>query len=272
MPVPAAARYLPTLGLQLWTVRNQIESDQTGVLRAIKAAGYAQVELMRLTDAVPLAAEARALGLGVTSAFLEWSHLANPGPASASELAATVQFARALDLKYLVYGYIGKGLRETVAQMKTHAVRANAFGRACRDAGVQLCYHHHSFEFAPLDDGRTTGWEILLHELDPALVQFEFDVFWAAVGGLDPVRTLHDLRGRIAQVHLKDLAAGTPRNWDEGAVAPEAFREVGRGCLDWSAILAACAATGVDQCHVEQDQSPDPLASLAASATFLCQL
>ncbi len=271
MPLPSPAqRYLPTLGLQLWTVRNQVETDPAGTLHAIKAAGYAQVELMRLTDAREIRARARDAGLAVTSAFLEWTHLADPAHAAALEVS--LETARELGLRHLVFGYLGKGARETRAQFQGHAARANAFGRRCRDAGLQLGYHHHAFEFAPLDDGRTTGWDVLVREFDPALVRFELDVFWLAIAGLDPVRTLQTLRGRVAQVHLKDLAPGTAREWDEGAVPPAAFREVGAGTLDWSAILATCAETGVEQCHVEQDQTPDPLASLATSHRFLRSL
>ena len=267
--VTPAQRYLPAIGLQVWTVRQELERDLPGTLRAIKAAGYAQIELLRTLNAPDFVPHARELGLGITSAFIDWASLVQPGPDSAADLDRTLALGRELALKYLVFGYIPKGARETVAQMKAHAATANAFGRRCRDSGLRLCYHHHSFEFAPLDDGRTTGWQVLLGELDPALVALEFDVFWAALGGLDPVQALRDLRGRIAQVHLKDLAPDTPRNWDENAVPPAAFRELGAGSLDMARILAACAETGVDQCHVEQDQSPDPLASIAASVAWL---
>lgn len=270
--VTPAQHYLPTIGLQVWTVRAQLEQDLPGTLRAIKAAGYAQIELLRTLNAPDFVPHARALGLGLTSAFIDWTSLVQPGPGSAADLDRTLALGRELALKYLVFGYIAKGARETVAQMRAHAAAANAFGRRCRDAGIRLCYHHHSFEFAPLDDGRTTGWQVLVGELDPDLVAFELDVFWAALGGLDPVQTLRDLRGRVAQVHLKDLAPGTPRQWDENAVPPEAFRELGAGGLDLPRILAACVDTGVDQCHVEQDQSPDPLASIAASLQHLRRL
>jgi sugar phosphate isomerase/epimerase len=269
MAATPAQPYLPTLGLQVYTVRTQLEHNPAGTLRAIKAAGYAQIELMRTLDAPRIAPLARDLGLSFTSAFIDWEALARPATGNAETLDAHLRIASELGLKYLVFGYIAKGWRETTAQMRTHAAAANAFGRRCRDAGLQLCYHHHAFEFAPLEDGRTTGWDILLHELDPALVPFEFDVFWAAIAGLDPVSTLRALRGRVKQVHLKDLAPGTPIIHDEATVPPAAFREVGRGGLDWPAILAACADAGVVQCHVEQDQSADPLASITASAGHL---
>lgn len=266
---PTGKHYLGNIGLQLWTVRNQLEKDLPGTLRAVKAAGYAQIELMRTLNARDFLPHAKELGLGINSAFIDWAALAQPDATSAAALTATVKLGREIGLKYLVFGYIGKGSRETIAQMKGHAASANAYGRQCRDAGIQLCYHHHSFEFGPLEDGRTTGWEILVNEFDRDLVKFEIDVFWAAIGGLDPVKVLRDLRGRVAQVHLKDLQAGTARNWDEGAVPPEVFKELGQGGLALKQIIEVCAATGVEQCHVEQDQSPDPLASIATSVNYL---
>ena len=267
--VPTGNRYLGNIGLQLWTVRNQMAQDIPRTLRSVKTAGYVQIELMRTLNAREILPHARELGLGIHSAFIDWDALVTPTATSASDLEATVTLGREIGLKYLVFGYINKGNRETIAQMKGHAAAANGYGHQCRDAGIQLCYHHHSFEFAPLEDGKTTGWEILVNEFDHELVKFEIDVFWAAIGGLDPVTVLNDLRGRVAQVHLKDLKAGTQRCWDEGAVPPEAFKELGNGSLDMKKIIEVCAATGVDLCHVEQDQSPDPLASIATSVNYL---
>ena len=160
--------------------------------------------------------------------------------------------------------YIGKGSRETVDQLKTLAQRANRAGEACRKANIQLCYHHHSFEFAKISGGQT-GWDVFVQEFDPKLVKFEIDVFWAAIGGNDPVETIKSLKGRVAQLHLKDLLKGTPTIYDESKVPKEAFKEVGNGIIDWPAVLAAGEAAGVAQCHVEQDQSPDPIVSIGQS-------
>jgi len=268
--VPAAGRrYLDSLGVQLWTVRNQLATDVPGTLRAVKDAGYVQVELMRTMDAPAILTHTRPLGLRVTSAMIDWNALVNPATPGTATPEAHVQLAREIGLKYLVFGYVGKGHRETIAQVRALVAKLNAFGRQCRDAGLQLCYHHHSFEFAPLDDGRTTAWQIFVAEFDAALVKFELDVFWLAIGGLDHVRTLRELRGRVAQVHLKDLEPGHGVITDEAKVPASAFKELGAGTINFPAVLAACAETGVAQCHVEQDQSPDPLASIVTSARFL---
>lgn len=261
--------YLDNIGIQLWTVRNQMEEDVPGTLQAIKDAGYAQVELMRTIGSDDIVANARKIGLKVSSAFVDWRSIADPSAEDVPSTDDILANAKAFGLKYLVFGYIGKGFRETVAQMAANANAANAFGEKCREAGIQLCYHHHSFEFAPLEDTQKTGWDVLVERFEPNLVKFELDVFWAAIGGLDPVKELKRLKGRVAQVHLKDLMAGTGVIWDEGEVPHEVFKELGNGSLDMPRIIQTAGDTGVEQCHVEQDQSPDPLASIVISARYL---
>lgn len=261
--------YLSNIGIQLWTVRNQMEEDRFGTLKAIKEAGYAQVELMRTLGADDVVADARELGLKVSSAFIDWQSVANHTAEGVPRYSEILEKAKEFELEYLVFGYIGKGFRETEAQMAAHAEAANAFGEKCLENGITLCYHHHSFEFAPLVDSTKTGWDVLLERLDPNFVKFEIDVFWAAIGGLDPVLLLKKLEGRVAQVHLKDLLPGTGVFWDEGDVPHEAFKELGNGELDIMKIIQVASDTGVAQCHVEQDQSPNPLLSIATSSQYL---
>jgi sugar phosphate isomerase/epimerase len=99
-------------------------------------------------------------------------------------------------------------------------------------------------------------------------MQFELDVFWVKVGGVDPVELLRKLSGRVSQVHLKDLKAGL--NLPAfGSVPADAFQELGDGIIPMEPILAASKAAGAKHCHVEQDQSPDALASIRQSMDYL---
>jgi hypothetical protein len=66
-------------------------------------------------------------------------------------------------------GVSSSGNRETVDQLKVLAARANRAELACQKAGIQLCHHHHSFEFKPLTAG-TTGGDVFAEEFDPKLV------------------------------------------------------------------------------------------------------
>ena len=117
--------------------------------------------------------------------------------------------------------------------------------------------------------GESTPLETILAETDPALVQLELDVFWVSVAGLNPVALLEKYAGRVPLTHLKDKAGDVPQQFKEG-LGKEAFKEVGNGTLDFTAILKACEPAGVKHYFVEQDQTPgDPLASLRQSYEHL---
>lgn len=262
------AKLVDTVGLQLWTVRNQLKDDIPGTLKAVAAAGYHQVELGSVMDADAYVPVAKDLGMKVTSAFMDWQAIGNPTVAEAENIDRIVEKAGSLDLKHLVFGYIGKGHRETVDQYKAHAERANAAGEKCKAAGIQLCYHNHSFEFADLGDG-VAGWDLFVDSFDKELVKFEVDVFWVKIGGRNPIKTMRQLKGRISQVHLKDIKQGTEKNHDEGSVPADAFQELGDGTINMQRVMDVAAQIGVEQCHVEQDQSPNPIASINQSMRHL---
>ena len=265
---PKGNPYMKSMGLQLWTVRNQLADDQEATIKAVADAGYRQVELMTTLDAAKIVPVAKFHGLDVTSAFFDWRVVAAPNEDDVPSFQKVLEVAQKQDLKYLIFGYVGKGHREKADQYKTMAERANKAGEQCKAAGIQLCYHNHSFEFETLDGGKN-GYEIFIEEFDHDLLKFELDVFWVAVGGWDPVTTMRKLSGRVAQLHLKDVLEGTGTIYDERKVPEEAFKEVGNGTIDMPAVLKAAEETNVAQCHVEQDASPDPLESIRQSMKYL---
>ena len=266
--MPQSSQYLDTIGLQLWTVRNQLEKDTGKTLKAVADAGYKQVELMSVTGSEDIVKQAKELGMNVTSGFMNWESICMPekdGVASVDDIIAT---AKKMGLKHLVFGYIGQGSRETSEQMKQIAMNTNEAAKKAADAGLQMCYHNHSFEFKKID-GDTTGYDIFVEEFDNDLVKFELDVFWVKVGGLDPLEEMKKLDGRISQVHLKDVKKGTGVIYDEGKVPKDAFKECGNGTIDMGEVMKLAAEVGAVNCHVEQDQSPDPIVSIGESIDYL---
>jgi sugar phosphate isomerase/epimerase len=259
------------IGLQLYTLRNQMAQSKPKTLAAVAQAGYKQVELMDVSDTKELLPICKDLNLQVSSSFLDWQVIANPSGEGLPTVESIIDQAVAANLKHLVFGYIGKGYRETVDQYKQHAAKANEVGEQAKAAGLKLCYHNHSFEFKPLADDQC-GFDVLIKEFDPQLVSFELDVFWVAIGGWDPLETLRRLNGRITQVHLKDLLKDSPVNYDESTIPHEAYKELGNGVIDLAEVLKISAEIGVEQCHVEQDQSPDPIASIGQSISHLATL
>jgi sugar phosphate isomerase/epimerase len=253
------------LGLQLWTVRNQLSADKTKTLKAIVDAGYKQIELMNISESKELVNEAKGLGLEVRSAFFNWQTVAAPELPNTESLEAQIEGAKTFGLQHMVFGYIGKANRDTADKLKRIAERANKAAEQIQAAGMKMSYHNHSFEFEKLEGGKT-GFEILMNGFDPKLVDFELDVFWAAIGGWDPIETIKKLGNRLGQIHLKDLKANSGIIYDEGKVPADAFQEVGDGVIAMKEVISLASSYGVRQFHVEQDQSPGPIASIAQSA------
>ena len=263
--------YLETLGLHLQTVQNEIAMDAESTLRAISEVGFKQIELTSTMDADETVKIARDLGLNVNSAFFNWKTIAAADEPDVPTMEAVVEKAAELELKYLVFGYIGKGYRESVEKFKNYADVASDAGNLCRAAGIQLCYHNHSFEFKPLEEG-VTGMEIFIERFHQDLVKFELDVFGLKIGGQNVTRMLRQLEGRVAQVHLSDIKPKTAKQFDESKIPAETFAEFGEGAMPLNKILATCEETGVEQCYIEHVHAANPLKSVANSFEQFNQL
>lgn len=265
MPLP----YVEQIGLQLYTLRDQMAADSKATLKAVANAGYEQVELMSCdAGAIKVADIAKDFGLNVRCAFLDFWGVTNPDRDDITSVDQTVEFASKIGLDFVVFGYITREERATLDNLKRIAERTNQAGEKLREAGMQLAYHNHAFEFEKLE-GKQSAMELFEKEFDRDLVQFELDVFWTAIAGHDPMTWMRRLDKRLALVHLKDLLEGTPTIYDEGEVPKEAFQELGDGRLDMPAIMRLAKELGVKHCHVEQDQSPDPIQSVIQSRRYL---
>jgi sugar phosphate isomerase/epimerase len=113
---------------------------------------------------------------------------------------------------------------------------------------------------------------VLLKTADPKLVSLELDIMWAQVAGLEPAAEIKKYGKRVALLHLKNVEAGLPKQYNE-KVPRTAFKDVGSGAIDIPAVLRAAQSAGVRHYFVEQDQTPgDPLASLRQSYDYLKKL
>lgn len=260
--------YRKNIGIQLYTLRNQIKEDLAGTIKAVAAAGYRQVEPYGFPDetALNLIKAARDNGMEANSSHFAWESVTDPGKEGVMPFAEVLQQAKDAGLSHLVIPFLHGNTRETLDGYKLIAERCNAGAALAKEAGIQLAYHNHQFEFQPLADGKS-GYDIFMAEFSPEM-KFELDVFWVKVGGIEPVDLLGKLKGRVSQVHLKDLKAGLTLP-EFGKLPDDAFKELGNGIIPMEPVIEASAAAGVAHAHVEQDQSPDPLASIGTSMKYL---
>jgi len=273
----AEAGLLDHLGVALYTVRDQMQADAAGTLKAIADLGYRYVE----TGLLPALGPAlKAAGLKQASAYAPtylvtgnrkaWTGAGEMLPESYTWSQA-IDEAKAQGLEYLVIVYLMKAERGGLDVYKDLAARLAKAGEACRKAGLGLAYHPHAFEYELIDGVRPI--ELLLKETPKEALGLELDTFWSSIAGVDPVKMVQTYAGRVPLVHLKDKAKGTPVQYDEGKVPHEAFKETGRGEVNFGAFLPAAARAGVKYYYVEQDYSAgSPLDSLRTSRQALAAL
>lgn len=262
--------YRKNIGIQLYTLRNELGKDAAGTLKKVAAAGFKQVELYGFPNADPLISGAKDAGLEINSAHFEWDAVVNPKDAEMSDFAKILEKARQTGLSQLVIPYLKEPNRTTLDDYKKVAENANKAAAMAKTAGIQLSYHNHNFEFEPKEGGKC-GYDVFREEFSPDM-QFEIDVFWVKAAGIDPVELIGKLHGRVTQLHLKDLKEGIAMPSFATALPQNAFQPLGAGIIPMEPIIVAAKAAGVKHCHVEQDHSPAPMTDIATSIAYLQKL
>jgi sugar phosphate isomerase/epimerase len=212
----------PPISVQLYSLREEVAVDFPAVLARLGAKGYAGVELAgfggltvaQLSDALSRA------GLMLSSAHV--------GYARPDEFAAALDEHQALGCDTAVVPAMRADGFEDLDAVHETADRINRLVDIASERGMTLGYHNHWWELARMPDDRPA----LLHlfeQLAPEVVA-EVDVYWAQVGGSDPVELVAALGSRVALLHVKDGPADEP---------PSPMVAVGDGAVDIAGVLAA---------------------------------
>ena len=248
-------------GLQLYTVRDLLEADFEGTLERVAAIGYTNLEFAGYYRRTPEQVRATLDRLKMVSTS---SHIG--AALMRQDAAAQIRSAQVIGQEYITIPSYNFPRDGGIDAWKKGAAEFNQWGALCKSAGVRLAYHNHAPEFAKLEGG-PTGLDVLLRETDPALVDFEMDLYWAAYADQDPIAWFTKYPGRFAMWHMKDLrvTAGT-----------KSMTPVGQGTLDFKNFFAHSREAGMKYYFVEHDTASaypgGSLASIAASYAYLHQI
>jgi sugar phosphate isomerase/epimerase len=264
--ISASPLTLP-IGIQLYTVRNDLVTDFEATLKKLVVMGYREVE-------ASVANEGRIdFNGGSPREFtrkLDDAGLRVPSchfgpPKDDAEWAAHIETAHVLNLEYMLCATPPRKTNSLDA-WKRAADFFNHLGKKCRAAGLQFAYHNHNAEFRAYDG--VIAYDELLRSTDKDLVKMEMDCFWTTFAGQDPVHYFHQNPGRFALLHIKDLKPGYKPTTGDFKGNP--FTEVGKGIVNWKRIFDAAPDAGVKHYYVEQDMWDGPsLDSARISAEYL---
>jgi sugar phosphate isomerase/epimerase len=255
------------VGVQLYTVRDQMKTDFDGTLSKVAAIGYKEVEFAGYFDHSPQ--EVRAMidhhGLASPSCHVPYDVLGDKWPAQ-------IESARVIGQSYIICPWIPEEVRKQPDGWKQAIDTFNKAGEASKKAGVQFGYHNHWFEFLPVDG--KLPYDMLLEQCDPNLVKMELDLCWITTAGQDPVKYFDRYPGRFPLVHVKDvktlpkITTGGAQNFGDTVD----LTEVGSGIIDWKKIFAHSEKAGIKHYIVEHDHPKQPFESIKISYEYLNKL
>ena len=248
----AQTRRVERIGLQLYTLREELSRDFDGTLSRVAALGFREMEFAGYYERN--AAQVRKV--------LDYNGLVSPAAhiqmaAVRSDLQREVDFAAEVGQRYIVVPIIADSER-SADDYKRHAETLNHAGEMTRAAGIKMAYHNHGFEFERT--GNRAHYDILLEETEPDLVDFELDLYWIANAGVDPMTYLANHPGRFSMLHVKDR--------DQFG----RMTSVGSGTINFAKIFAQADTAGFQHFFIEHDNPGDGFASIASSIYTLRNL
>jgi sugar phosphate isomerase/epimerase len=248
---------LEHVGIQLYSVREEMRRDMPATLAGLAAIGYREVEFAGYFGRTP--AQVREL--------LERTKLAAPSThvdyqTVRTNWDRTFDEAVAIGHQFVTVPYLPNEVRRSADTWRQVADEFNRAGERAHARGLRFAYHNHDFEFVRTDG--LVPFDLLLAETDPAAVSFQMDVYWTTKAGGDPREYFRKHPSRFSMLHIKD-SAGPPEHKQV---------DVGSGTIDFAAILRLDAEQqrSVKHAFIEHDQPPDPMAFAKKSFDYLSRL
>jgi len=237
------------IALQLYTVRDVAAQDFVGMLRQVSEIGYRAVELAGFggLSVADLRETLDKYNLRAIAAHVAYGQFEERASGVLADL-------KALGCEFAVVPALPQEYRADEELLRAAAKNFNEWGALAQEVGLRFGYHNHAFEFAALPSG-TLPYDLLVNETDPALVNFEIDLFWVQYGGADAQEWNRRLKGRAPLLHVKDMAAGEAR----------ADTPFGTGIMPWDQLLATGEAAGAEWYIVEQDHPQSSLDDVRTS-------
>ena len=246
------------IGLQLYSIRDDMEKDFFGTLEKVKEMGYEAVEFAGIFDKDPLDIKAKCDELGLVPIS---AHVAMP--VFLSDIEGVVKAYSDIGCKFLAIPWAspetdlpgGTNYDEFLENVKKVSAVAKKYG-------IVLCYHNHDFEFEKIDS--VYKIDKLYSDTTPDELQTQLDTCWVKVGGEDPANFVKKYAGRAPTVHIKDffgeknakmyeLIDGGKVEDNGEEVKPFELRPVGYGVQDVASIIKAAEEAGASYIIIEQD-------------------
>lgn len=243
-------------GLQLWSIRDAMAKDPKARLSDVASYGYKQLESFEGSMGMFWGMTAKefkdnldGLGMKIVSSHCDIN----------KDFEKKAADAAAIGMKYLIYPY--EGPKKTLDDYKKLGDTFNQRGEICKKNGIRFAFHNHDFSFRKIDG--EFPQELMIKNSDPALVDFEMDIYWVVTAGEDPISWLQKYPGRFKLCHIKDRIKDSKDS--------QASCVLGKGSIDFPKILKAAQKDDMKYFIVEHERYDDgtPMECAKADAEYM---
>lgn len=258
----SSQKYLNEVGLQLWSVREDMAKDPIATLEKIGEMGYPFIEAAGYNEGKFYGIDPAEFKTVLNKNGLELisSHVGHPLPDTDNWDEAMLVWDKCIEAhiqagaKYIIQPSMDEKGYGSLEDLKRYCEYFNVIGEKCRAKGIQFGYHNHDQEFAEVDN--ITRYDYMLQNTDPRKVIFELDVYWIKVGGKKALDYFAQYPGRFALWHLKDE------------------KELGEsGTMDFKSLFEKAKQAGLKNVIVEvENYNYSPLESVEKSLKYLKDL
>ncbi len=261
------------LGLQLYTLNKELNTDLVGTLKKVAALGYKEVETFVDYGDINYywKVEPKVLkqilddaDLRTFSGHYPLNNFMLPGKTNDDlkhYVDQCIQGALTLKQEYIVWPWLNPELR-TIEKFKLLAEKLNIIGEQIKKANLQLAYHNQGVEFD--EQNGQIGFDIILNETDQNLVKMELDTYWFSYSSKLPAHHYFEkYPNRFPLLHFKDMDKN-----DSGL-----HTVLGNGSIDFKPYVADYKLAGVKHIMVEQGNNyvPNVFDCVARSAKYMKQ-
>jgi len=225
------------IGVQLYSVRVEMNQDAKGTLAKLAKMGYNQIESARSQKGLyyglsPKEMKQTCMDLGMT---LRSGHVHVD-----KDWLKTIDQVAEAGQEYLICSTMPTS-GQTVSNYTEVADAFNKAGEQCKARGIKFGYHNHEYEFDTVDS--QILYNILLKNTQAGLVHMELDLGWVIAAGKNPLDYFNQFPGRFPLWHLKDMN-----------LAEKKSTEFGKGKLDIQGMLKNYKKSGLKYFFIEQEE------------------
>lgn len=250
---------LKNFGIQLWSVREDLEKDPKGVLKQLASYGYRQIESFE-------GSKGMFWGMSHTDFKKYMDDLGTKIIASHCDITKDFEKKAAeaaeIGMKYLICPW--KGPQKSLDDFKKFADEFNQKGEICKKNNIRFAYHNHDYPFAAMDG--QFPQDVMMKNTDAGLVDFEMDMYWVVTGGQDIETWLKKYPNRFRLCHVKDRKKNVSEK--------DASCDLGTGSINYPRILKTAKKYGVQYFIVEQElwDGTTPMKAAEVDAAYMKKL